>query len=155
VQEVENGFRSVAAQRDRPGRATDKHILNGVGDDGRIRKPALEPMRTRRRQAEPLGESGRRSDVKRVVNFAHLEDDFRRFHTSHPTPEGSDSAERLETLLKAPARVRRVCEDIVAHYATRIAPLGQKAMVVAYDRDLCVRYQDVISCLLDARPDGR
>lgn len=63
-------------------------------------------------------------------------------------------AARLETLLKAPERIRRVCEDIIEHYATRIAPLGLKAMIVAYDRDLCVRYQDELSRLLAARGEG-
>jgi type I restriction enzyme, R subunit len=65
----------------------------------------------------------------------------------------SRKAVRLETLLKAPERIRRVCEDIVEHYATRIAPLGLKAMVVGYDRELCVLYQWEISELLAARGD--
>jgi type I restriction enzyme, R subunit len=63
-------------------------------------------------------------------------------------------AARLETLLKAPARVRRVCEDIVEHYAMRVAPLGLKALVVAYDRELCVTYQEQISRLLAERDGG-
>lgn len=63
-------------------------------------------------------------------------------------------ATRLETLLKAPERITRVCEDIVEHYATRVEPLGMKAMVVAYDRELCVLYQDEIMRLLATRDDG-
>jgi type I restriction enzyme, R subunit len=63
----------------------------------------------------------------------------------------SRKAVRLETLLKAPERIRSVCEDIVQHYATRIAPLGLKAMVVAYDRELCVLYQKEIARLIAAR----
>ena len=63
-------------------------------------------------------------------------------------------ATRLETLLKAPERITRVCQDIVEHYATRVEPLGLKAMVVAYDRELCVLYQDEIARLLAARDDG-
>lgn len=66
----------------------------------------------------------------------------------------SKKAARLETLLKAPARMRRVCEDIVDHYETRIAPLGLKAMVVAYDRELCVLYQREIERLLAERGEG-
>ena len=45
-------------------------------------------------------------------------------------------------------------EDIVTHYVTRIAPLGLKALVVAYDRELCVLYQDEIARLLAERGDG-
>ncbi len=63
-------------------------------------------------------------------------------------------AARLETLLKAPERIRRVCEDVVSHYETRVAPLGLKGMVVAYDRELCVLYQDEIARLLAERGEG-
>jgi type I restriction enzyme R subunit len=63
-------------------------------------------------------------------------------------------AAKLETLLKAPERIKKVCADIVEHYAGRIAPLGQKAMVVAYDRELCVLYQNEIARLLAARDEG-
>ena len=88
VQEVENRFRSIAAQRDRLDRAADKHVLDRVGDDDCVREPAFEPMQTRRRQAEMLGQSGRRCGVKRVVNVVHLEDDFQWFHAVKPTPDG-------------------------------------------------------------------
>jgi hypothetical protein len=94
VQEVENRFRSIAAEGDGLDRAADKHILDGVRNDDSIREPALEPMQTRRRQAEMVGESGRRCGVKRVVNFVHLEDDFPWFHAVKPTPEGSYSTGR-------------------------------------------------------------
>jgi type I restriction enzyme R subunit len=63
-------------------------------------------------------------------------------------------AARLETLLKAPARIKGVCENIIEHYATRIEPLGLKALVVAYDRELCVLYQTEIARLLAERGDG-
>ena len=63
-------------------------------------------------------------------------------------------ATRLETLLKAPERIARVCRDVVEHFATRVEPLGLKAMVVAYDRELCVLYQDEIARLLTARGEG-
>ena len=66
----------------------------------------------------------------------------------------SKKAARLDTLLKAPERVRSVCEDIISHYATRVEPLGLKALVVAYDRELCVRYEDEIARLLAERGDG-
>ncbi|HEX5559467.1 MAG TPA: HsdR family type I site-specific deoxyribonuclease [Gaiellales bacterium] len=63
-------------------------------------------------------------------------------------------AVRLETIFKAPSRIRAVCEDIVDHYERRIAPLGLKALVVAYDRELCVRYQEEISQILAERGEG-
>jgi type I restriction enzyme, R subunit len=66
----------------------------------------------------------------------------------------SRKAARLETLLKAPARIKSICENLVDHYATRIEPLGLKALVVAYDRELCVLYQKEITRLLAERGEG-
>lgn len=60
-------------------------------------------------------------------------------------------ATRITTILKAPERIRKVCEDIVEHYASRIEPLGQKAQIVCYDRELCVLYQKEIERLISER----
>jgi type I restriction enzyme R subunit len=46
-------------------------------------------------------------------------------------------------------RIEAVCKDIVDHYRARIAPLGLKAQVVAYDRATCVAYYDAITALLN------
>jgi type I restriction enzyme R subunit len=46
-------------------------------------------------------------------------------------------------------RINAVCGDIVNHYRTRIAPLGLKAQIVAYDRATCVAYYDAITTLLN------
>jgi len=53
-------------------------------------------------------------------------------------------ASRVDQLLKTPARIEAVCADIVGHYRAKIEPLGLKAQVVAFDRELCVRYLDAI-----------
>ena len=44
--------------------------------------------------------------------------------------------------------------DIVDHFASRIAPIGLKAQVVCYDRELCVLYQKEIQRLLDKQGEG-
>ena len=44
--------------------------------------------------------------------------------------------------MKTPARIEAVCADIVEHYRAKVAPLGLKAQVVAFDRDLCVAYHE-------------
>lgn len=62
-------------------------------------------------------------------------------------------ASHVSTLFKADSRVEAICADIVDHYYNRIEPLGLKAQVVAYDRELCVRYLDEIQRLLDERGD--
>lgn len=63
----------------------------------------------------------------------------------------ADRATSLRTFMLNPARVRAVCEDIVEHYLRKVAPLGLKAQVVAYDRELCVAYHDEITRLLAER----
>lgn len=82
--------------------------------------------------------------------------------------EGLDEAEKsfiagkashLETILSNPDRVNAVCADIVDHFLTFVAPLGQKAQVVAYNQSLVMRYAEAIRAELDRRratmPDGR
>jgi type I restriction enzyme R subunit len=49
-------------------------------------------------------------------------------------------ASRVDRLFKTPARIEAVCADIVEHYRHKVEPLGLKAQVVAFDRELCVRY---------------
>jgi type I restriction enzyme R subunit len=63
-------------------------------------------------------------------------------------------ASHASTLFKADSRVNAVCADIVDHFHSRIAPLGMKAQVVAYDRELCVRYLEQIQRLFDECGEG-
>ena len=58
-------------------------------------------------------------------------------------------ASRVDQILKTPARIEAVCADIVTHYRAKLAPLGLKAQVVAFDRELCVSYFETISALLE------
>jgi len=60
-------------------------------------------------------------------------------------------AASARTVFSNPARVRVVCDDIVEHFTTRVAPLGLKAQVVAYNRELCVAYFDELSRALRDR----
>ena len=63
----------------------------------------------------------------------------------------ADRAASAKTFVRNPERIREVCADLVEHYLTKVAPLGLKAQVVAYDRQLCVAYNDEISRLLAER----
>ncbi len=58
-------------------------------------------------------------------------------------------AAHISVVVRDPDRVEAVCDDIVSHYRRRIAPLGLKAQVVAYDRATCIAYFDAISALLE------
>ena len=59
-------------------------------------------------------------------------------------------ASHLSIVVRDEDRVEAVCRDIVTHYRERIAPLGLKAQIVAYDRATCVAYHEQITKLLAA-----
>lgn len=63
----------------------------------------------------------------------------------------SGKASHVETVLSNPERVAAVCADIVDHYLTYVAPLGQKAQVVAYNQRLVVAYAQAIRSELERR----
>ncbi|MEV8378771.1 HsdR family type I site-specific deoxyribonuclease [Kribbella sp. NPDC056861] len=71
----------------------------------------------------------------------------------------SGKASHIETILSNPERVAAVCADIVDHFLTFVAPLGQKAQVVAYNQSLVVAYVGAIEVELERRSammlDGR
>jgi len=66
----------------------------------------------------------------------------------------ADRAAQARTIVQNPDRIRKVCADIVEHYLAKVAPLGLKAQVVAYDRKLCVAYFDEITRLLAQRGES-
>jgi type I restriction enzyme, R subunit len=63
----------------------------------------------------------------------------------------AEKASSAKTFMRNPDRIRTVCSDIVDHYFAKVAPLGMKAQVVAFDRELCVRYHEEIGRLLAER----
>lgn len=63
----------------------------------------------------------------------------------------ADKATSVRTFMANPTRIKAVCEDIVEHYFAKVAPLGLKAQVVAFDRALCVAYHEEITRLLEER----
>lgn len=60
----------------------------------------------------------------------------------------SSKSSHIETLLRNPDRIEAVCNDIVDHYLNNVAPLGQKAQVVAYNQALVVLYVETIRRIL-------
>ncbi len=63
----------------------------------------------------------------------------------------ADKAASVKTLLLNPARIEAVCTDILDHYEAKIAPVGMKAQVVAFDRELVVAYDEVLTRLITER----
>ena len=60
-------------------------------------------------------------------------------------------AAHVKTLLLNPERVTAVCGDILDHYESKVAPLGMKGQVVAYDRELVVAYETELNRLITER----
>jgi len=58
---------------------------------------------------------------------------------------------KVKPLLRSTKRIEAVCADMVEHYYAKVEPLGLKAQVVAYDRELCVAYHAVITKLIADR----
>lgn len=57
-------------------------------------------------------------------------------------------AARLGVLVKAPERVRRICEDVARHYREHVEPNGFKAQLVVFDRQACLLYKEQLDELL-------
>jgi len=66
----------------------------------------------------------------------------------------AERASSARTFMHNPDRIRAVCADVVDHYFAKVAPLGMKAQVVAFDRELCVRYHEEINRILAERGLG-
>ena len=62
----------------------------------------------------------------------------------------SSRAARLGTLLKAPAHVKAVVEDIAQHFLEKVQPNGFKGQVVTFDREACVIYKDALDEIVPA-----
>jgi type I restriction enzyme R subunit len=60
-------------------------------------------------------------------------------------------ASKVKPLLRSQKRIDAVCADIVEHYYAKVHPLGLKAQVVAFDRELCVAYHEAITKLIAGR----
>lgn len=58
------------------------------------------------------------------------------------------TAARTAVLVKTPARIQAICEDIAAHFREKVEPNGFKAQVVTFDRESCVLYKRELDRLL-------
>lgn len=58
--------------------------------------------------------------------------------------ELAKTAARMSVLVKTPERVRKICEDIGAHFIAKVEPNGFAAQVVTFDRAACVLYKKAL-----------
>lgn len=58
------------------------------------------------------------------------------------------TAAKMAVLVKTPERVRKVCEDIVQHFQTKVEPNGFKGQIVTFDRESCLLFKAELDKLL-------
>ena len=58
------------------------------------------------------------------------------------------TAAKMAVLVKTPERIRRVCEDIVQHFQSKVEPNGFKGQIVTFDRESCMLYKTELDKLL-------
>ncbi|ELT7344189.1 type I restriction endonuclease subunit R, partial [Pseudomonas aeruginosa] len=58
------------------------------------------------------------------------------------------TAAKMAVLVKTPERIRKVCEDIVAHYQSKVEPNGFKGQIVTFDRESCLLFKAELDKLL-------
>ncbi|PTQ70321.1 type I restriction endonuclease subunit R [Pseudomonas sp. GV071] len=58
------------------------------------------------------------------------------------------TAAKMAVLVKTPERIRKVCEDIVQHYQTKVEPNGFKGQIVTFDRESCLLFKTELDKLL-------
>ncbi len=58
------------------------------------------------------------------------------------------TAAKMAVLVKTPERIRKVCEDIVEHFQTKVEPNGFKGQIVAFDRESCLLFKAELDKLL-------
>lgn len=58
------------------------------------------------------------------------------------------TAAKMAVLVKTPERIRKVCEDIVQHFQTKVEPNGFKGQIVTFDRESCLLFKAELDKLL-------
>ncbi|MFZ7221009.1 type I restriction endonuclease subunit R [Bordetella hinzii] len=58
------------------------------------------------------------------------------------------TAAKMAVLVKTPERIRRVCEDVVQHFQSKVEPNGFKGQIVTFDRESCLLYKQELDKLL-------
>jgi len=90
-------------------------------------------------------------DVKLHIDKEAIDEAYSRI-TEYLSDQDRDDlakrAARMAVLIKAPERVKAICQHIVNHYQQRIEPNGFKAQVVTFDRECCTLYKKEIDELV-------
>ena len=128
-----NTFHAFGASEDEGGYMSKYSFEESIRDDATL------PLRFETRSVQL------RIDRQAIdEEFAKLTKDL----TDEERAEISKRAGRFAHLVKAPARVSSVVEDIARHFQEKVAPEGFGAQVVTVDQEACVLYKDALDQIL-------
>ncbi|TVR13441.1 MAG: type I restriction endonuclease subunit R [Planctomycetota bacterium] len=90
-------------------------------------------------------------DVKLRINREAIDEAYSQITDQLSDEDKDDLAKRaakMAVLIKAPARVQAICQNIVDHFSAKVEPNGFKAQVVTFDRECCVLYKRALDELV-------
>ena len=120
------------------------HVLNAYSIERSIADGSSVPVHVETRLVQfHLDKAALDEAFNELANEEELTDEQREYVVGR--------AGHVKTVLMNPERITAVCTDIVEHYAAKIAPVGLKAQVVAYDRELVVAYEAELNRILAER----
>lgn len=118
--------------------------LNTYNSDRSIADGTTVPMRVSSRMVDfHIDQEALEADADALAETENLSDEERE--------KIAAKLSNVATLLANPKRIRAVCEDILDHFYPTIDPLGMKAQIVVYNRELCVAYHEQLTGLLAER----
>ena len=90
-------------------------------------------------------------DVKLRINKEAIDEAYAQMTKDLDKEDREDLAKRaskMAVLIKAPARVKAICEHMTKHFYEKVEPNGFKAQVVTFDRECCVLYKKAMDELV-------
>jgi len=128
-----NTFYAFGADEDRGG------YLSRYSFEESIRDEATLPLRFETRSVD-LRIDRAALDEEFAKLIAHLTEDEK--------AEMSKLAGRFALLVKAPARVSAIVQDIVDHYQAKVEPHGFGTQIVTIDQEACILYKEALDQIL-------
>lgn len=117
------------------------YAINTYNSDRSIADGTTVPMRVSSRTVEfRIDQEALEADADALAETENLSEEERERIAA--------KLSNVATLLANPERIRGVCEDILGHFYPTIDPLGMKAQIVVYNRELCVAYYEQLTALL-------
>ena len=90
-------------------------------------------------------------DVQLCIDRAAIDETYTNLTDTLEDEDRDDLAKRaarMSVLIKVPARVCAICENIVQYFQSKVKSNGFKAQVITFDRECCVLYKNILNELV-------